>query len=67
MQKRGPVVNEKLLSVQEAADVLGVSTSFVYQSKIAHAKIGRRRLYRPSDLARYVSAHISHPTDWDDS
>ncbi len=60
MPGQGPPVNEKLLSVQEAAECLGVSKSFMYQSDIPCAKIGRTRRYRPSDLATYVNAHVSH-------
>jgi excisionase family DNA binding protein len=69
MRRRGAVmriiesdasVNEKLLSVKEAASQLGVSKSWVYQSDVPYVKLGRRRLYRPSDLVRYVRARMSH-------
>jgi predicted DNA-binding transcriptional regulator AlpA len=52
--------NETLLSVKQVAAHLGVSKSWLYQSDIPSVKLGRRRLYRPSDLAGYVSAHVSH-------
>ena len=58
-----PPVNEKLLSVREAAEQLGVSASFVYSSDIPYAKIGRRKLFLPSDLALYVRARLSHRID----
>jgi excisionase family DNA binding protein len=60
MPGQGPPVNETLLSVQEAADCLGMSKSFMYQNDIPWVKIGRTRRYRPSDLATYVNAHVSH-------
>jgi hypothetical protein len=69
MQHRGAVVNigarsapvnEKLLSVKEAAQQLGVSESWLYQSDVPHVKLGRRKLYRPTDLAGYVDARLSH-------
>lgn len=56
-------VNEKLLSVKEAAEQLGVSESFVYSSDIPYAKIGRRKLFLPSDLALYVRGRRSHGID----
>ena len=64
-QGRVPV-NEKLLSVKETAAQLGVSESFVYQSDVPYVKLNRRRLYRPSDLARYVNARVSHHVGLDD-
>lgn len=60
---REPPVNERLLSVKEAAQQLGVSTSWLYQSDVPGVKLGSRKLYRPSDLARYVEAHVSHRLD----
>lgn len=56
-------VNERLLSVKEAADKLRVSASWLYQSDIPRVKLGSRRLYRPIDLARYVEARLSHEID----
>lgn len=58
-QRLNPV-NERLLSVKEAADQLRVSTSWLYQSNIPRVKLGARRLYRPSDLAEYVDSRVSH-------
>ncbi len=56
-------VNERLLSVKDAADQLGVSASWLYGSNVPNVKLGRRKLYRPSDLARYVNARVSHRID----
>jgi hypothetical protein len=56
-------VNERLLSVRDAADQLGVSASWLHGSNVPNVKLGRRKLYRPSDLARYVNAHLSHRID----
>ena len=53
-------VNERLLSVKQAAEQLGVSPSWLYQSDVPDVKLGRRRLYRPSDLAQYIAARVSH-------
>ena len=53
-------VNERLLSVKQAAELLGVSPSWLYQSDVPSVKLGRRRLYRPSDLAHYIAARVSH-------
>ncbi len=65
-EQRAPV-NEKLMSVEEAADYLGLSKSWIYQSDIPRVKLGRRRLYRPSDLNKYVSARVSHQIPRGDS
>ena len=55
-----PAVNERLLSVKEAAALLGVSERWVRQSAIPRVKFSRRTLFRPSDVAEYVSAHVTH-------
>lgn len=51
---------EGLLSVKEAAAYLGMSEGWLYQSGIPFAKLGRRRLYRRSDLDQFVTNHLSH-------
>ena len=56
-------VNERLLSVKDAAERLCVSPSWLYQSDVPHVRINRRLLYRPSDLADYVAAHVSHSVE----
>jgi hypothetical protein len=52
--------SEGLLSVDDAAAHLGISKSWLYQSDVPFAKLGRRRLYRPEDLDGYVRARVSH-------
>jgi excisionase family DNA binding protein len=49
-----------LLSVKEAAAYLRMSEGWIYQSGIPFAKLGRRRLYRRSDLDHFVEQHLSH-------
>ena len=56
----GPPVNEGLLSAKMAAAVLGMSPSWLQGSNVPYVKLGSRKLYRPSDLARYVNARVSH-------
>ncbi len=58
----GPVavVNERLLSVKEAAHQLGMSPSWLYQSDVPYIRLKRRKLFSPADLARYIDAHRSH-------
>lgn len=56
-------VNESLLSAKMAAAVLGMSESWLHGSNVPHVKLGRRKLYRPSDLSRYVNARVSHRID----
>lgn len=51
---------EGLLSVKEAAAYLGVSKGWVYGSGIPFAKLGRRRLYRHTDLDCFVEDNLSH-------
>ncbi len=60
-------VNERLLSVNEAAQQLGVSKSWLYQSDVPYVKLGSRRLYRPTDVALYVNARVSHHLGLDDA
>lgn len=55
-----PPNNESLLSVKDAAKRLGMSESWLRQSDVPKVNLGRRNLYRPSDLARYVDARVSH-------
>lgn len=51
---------EGLLSVKDAAAYLSMSEGWLYQSGIPFAKLGRRRLYRRSDLDQFVANHLSH-------
>jgi hypothetical protein len=56
---RNPV-NESLLSAKDAAKRLGMSENWLRRSDVPQVVFGRRKLYRPSDLARYVEACVSH-------
>ena len=67
IKQRSDHVNERLLSVKEAAEHLCVSTSWLYRSDVPYVKICRRKHYRPSDLARYVNARVSHRLGLDDA
>lgn len=60
IRQRSDHVNERLLSVDEAANQLGVSKSWLYQSDVPYVKLGSRKLFRPDDLARYINARVSH-------
>jgi predicted DNA-binding transcriptional regulator AlpA len=55
-----PAVNERLLSAKEAADRLGMSLGWLSSSQVPRVKLGRRTLYRPSDIDAFVAAHVSH-------
>jgi len=46
---------QKLLTGKEAADFLGMSQAWLYQSDVPCVRLGRRRLYRHEDLQAYVS------------
>lgn len=52
---------EKLLSNDEAAQVLGISPfslrGKVYRREVPFIKIGRRTLFSPSDLQAYIEAN----------
>ena len=52
------MVDGKLLSVQEAADYLGMSEAWLYASGIPCVKLGRRRLYRTADLDGYANKRV---------
>jgi excisionase family DNA binding protein len=49
---------ERLLSGEEAAKLLGMSKVWLYQSEVPHVKLGRRRLYRSSDLKAFISRRV---------
>jgi hypothetical protein len=52
--------DDALLSAKEAADLLGVSTSFLYSgagSEIPVVKVGRRRMYRRAVIERFIREH----------
>ena len=50
---------EGLLSVKQAAAWLGMSASWLAQSDVPFVRLGRRRLYRASDLRSHISARVS--------
>jgi excisionase family DNA binding protein len=55
----------KLLSVGQAAEFLGISVhtlrGFVSQRRIAFTKVGRRCLFNPADLIRFVQTNTVQP------
>jgi excisionase family DNA binding protein len=56
---------EKLLSNDEAAQILGISPfslrGKVYRKEIPFIKIGRRTLFSPSDLCAFIEANKVEP------
>jgi excisionase family DNA binding protein len=56
---------EKLLSITEAAERLGVSrhtlNGWVSKRKISFIKLGRRTLFNPSDLEKLIKANTVEP------
>jgi predicted DNA-binding transcriptional regulator AlpA len=56
----------RLLSIQEAADFLGLKVSTLYKFKMldigpAYVKLGTRTLYRSEKLSEYIEAHSHEP------
>jgi excisionase family DNA binding protein len=53
---------EQLLSVRQAADLLRLHPKSVYalvaRGSIPHVRIGRRVLFRPEDLRRWIGLRI---------
>jgi hypothetical protein len=54
---------QHLLSRQEAADLLGVSTKTLHRLRLPHVAINRRVLYRHGDLMAYVESKVVVPHD----
>jgi excisionase family DNA binding protein len=59
-------VAERLLAIDEVAQMLGVTKSTIYswrqQEKIPHVKLGTRCLrFRESDILKWIADHASHP------
>ncbi len=59
---------ERLLGVQEAAELLGISARTVFRlaslprnhaDRLRTVRIGNRVLFRPADLERYVQGHLT--------
>ncbi len=65
----GPDVN-RLLTIAEAAALLGVKTQTLYlwvsQRRIPHRKIGRLVRFTESDLEEFVGRQKQEPTDFED-
>lgn len=60
--------DDRLLTTEQAAHFLGVSTSFLAKARISakpeipHTKIGASVRYRRSDLEAFVSANLRRST-----
>jgi excisionase family DNA binding protein len=56
----GPDAPDRLLSVEEASELLGIGRTACYEliarGKLRSVKVGRRRLVAASDLAAYIEA-----------
>lgn len=50
----------RLMSVKETAAYLNVSESYLYQCQVPYVRIGKRRLYRLSDLNSFIEQNLSH-------
>jgi excisionase family DNA binding protein len=52
----------ELLSVKEAAEVLGLSPftlrTWILHRRIRHVRLGRRVLFRKADLERHIAANM---------
>ncbi len=55
LERDGQIHNESV-GVEDAAEIMGCSASFVYHniSEIPHTKIGRSLRFRTSDIHRYM-------------
>jgi excisionase family DNA binding protein len=53
--------NDALMSLPEAAQHLGVSRhtlrGWIRQKRIAYVRLGRRVLFAPADVQKFVTAH----------
>lgn len=47
-----------LLTVQEAAEYLGMSKAWLYDSEVPFVKLGSSRRYRLEDLAAFVAKRV---------
>jgi len=59
-------MSDKLLSVREAADYLGLKVSTLYKYKLCgtvpFVKLGSRLLFDPEKLRRWIEQHSYEPT-----
>ena len=58
--QRSPV-NDRLLTSKEAAELLGMSESWLRGSDVPFVRLGRARRYRISDLLAFAESHLSQP------
>lgn len=60
------VLNEKLISIQQAADLVGLQPktiyNWTYEGKLPAFKIGRSKRIKPSDLEKLVKPAESAET-----
>ena len=49
-----------LISVKKAADLLGMSDKWLYQSDIPFVRMGRRRMYFRESLIEYARQRLSN-------
>lgn len=61
MRKRSAFEKEGLLDLRRAANFLGIASvtlrTWTYGGKIGFIQLGRRKLFQPDELARFVRAH----------
>jgi hypothetical protein len=58
---------EPLMSEEDTANVLGMSPRTLEGKRLRgepppYVKLGKRVMYRPSDIAAYVNANVRHST-----
>jgi len=53
-------LNDEVLKLQEAADVLKMSKTWLEKSDVPRLKLGRAVRYLKSELIAYASAHLTH-------
>ncbi len=57
-------MSDRLLSLQEVADLLNVSEDTVKRAAIPFTRIGRQRRYHPRIIQKYQADHASRPAAW---
>lgn len=53
-------LEEELLTLEQAADFLKMSTSWIERSDVPRVKMGRAVRYLKSELLAYAKAHLTH-------
>lgn len=60
---------EKLLGIKELANCLGISVHtaycWVHQKKIPYVKLGRRVLFDPVQVKRWIDEKVVKPDIWE--